>query len=193
MNAMEDIILTHVSKAFDGKQVLRDLSLTLPAGRVTCVMAPSGAGKTTLLRILLGLIPADAGTIRGLEGARIAAVFQEDRLIPGMDPVSNIRLVRADLPVPQVISEMESMGLTDCASQPVRELSGGMKRRVALLRALLSEWDFLVLDEPFKGLDEESRERTIRETLRLIRGRTVLMVTHDPEEARQMQAMVYTL
>ena len=77
---MQDIVIRGLSKAFDGKQVLRDFSAVLPAGQVTGLMAPSGAGKTTLLRILMGLEMPDRGTITGLQGLRLSAVFQEDRL-----------------------------------------------------------------------------------------------------------------
>ena len=190
---MNDIRLTNLRKSFGEKTVLADLSLTLPAGRVTCVMAPSGGGKTTLMHIMLGLLPPDSGTVSGLDGQKIAAVFQEDRLIDTMDPVSNIRLVSPSLKRDAVIEEMRRIGLTDCAGQPVSELSGGMRRRVALLRALMSDWDFLLMDEPFKGLDEETRAQTIRETRRLTAGRTVLLITHDPVEAEMMDAVVIHL
>ena len=82
-------------KAFGGKAVLQDFSCELEEGRVTALMAPSGAGKTTLLRILLGLETADSGEITGLSGKRLAAVFQEDRLLDFMTPVDNIRLPEA--------------------------------------------------------------------------------------------------
>ena len=90
---MRDIEIKGLCKAFDGKQVLRDFSAVLPAGQVTGLMAPSGAGKTTLLRILMGLETPDRGTITGLEGLRLSAVFQEDRLCENLNPVSNLRLV----------------------------------------------------------------------------------------------------
>ncbi|MBQ7485954.1 MAG: ATP-binding cassette domain-containing protein [Clostridia bacterium] len=187
---MNDIRLTGICKSFGDKTVLKDLNLTLPSGRVTCVMAPSGGGKTTLMHIILGLLPPDRGSITGLDGHRIAAVFQEDRLIDTMDPVSNIRLVRPSLSRDAVLDEMQRIGLTDCATQPVSELSGGMRRRVALLRALLSDWDFLLMDEPFKGLDEETRRLTIQETCRLSTGKTVLLITHDADEADMMHALI---
>ena len=159
-------------KAFDGKQVLRDFSAVLPAGRVTGLMAPSGTGKTTLLRILMGLERPDRGTITGLQGLRLSAVFQEDRLCENLNPVSNLRLVTPAL-----------------SREPVRELSGGMRRRVAILRALLAEYDLLFLDEPFKGLDRETKEVVMADTRRRCDGRTVLFVTHDPTELEAMGAV----
>ena len=91
---MADVIkIDRLNKSYHGKPVLKELSFSIPAGRITAVMAPSGAGKTTLLRILMGLEQADSGRIEGLEGLRLSAVFQEDRLCPNLSPVSNIRLV----------------------------------------------------------------------------------------------------
>ena len=180
---MADILIDHLSKSFGGKPVLRDVCLRLPAGRASCLMAPSGAGKTTLLRILMGLETPDAGAVRGLEGARFAPVFQEDRLLEALDAAGNIRLVSPRLSPGALSDALRRFGLEGCAGQPVRTLSGGMKRRVALLRALLSDGDVLLMDEPFSGLDEATRETVIRETLRLIGGRTALIVTHDPRDA----------
>lgn len=177
-----------LTKSYDGKSVLQGLDLTFPKGKVTAVMAPSGAGKTTLLRILLGLEKADSGEIRGLSGLRMSAVFQEDRLCENLSPVANIRLVNPRLKREEVLSAMASVGLFDCADQPCRELSGGMRRRVALLRALLAEYDLILLDEPFKGLDEETRQTVMEETRRRTAGKTVFLVTHDPEEAAAMDA-----
>ena len=177
---MQDIVIRGLSKAFDGKQVLRDFSAVLPAGQITGLMAPSGAGKTTLLRILMGLETPDRGTITGLQGLRLSAVFQEDRLCENLNPVSNLRLVTPTLSQSAAEEALTAVGLTDCLHQPVRELSGGMRRRVAILRALLAEYDLLFLDEPFKGLDRETKDVVLADTRRRCDGRTVLFVTHDP-------------
>lgn len=185
---MEDIVLDKISKSFHGKEVLKDFSAVFPAGETTCITAPSGAGKTTLLRILMGLERQDGGQIHGLQGLRKSAVFQEDRLCDALTPVSNIRLVTPSLAVEQVLSAMQSVGLHGCETQPCRELSGGMRRRVALLRALMANYDVLFLDEPFKGLDEETKAVVIRETRRRCQGHTVLLVTHDPTEIDAMGA-----
>ena len=187
---MSEITLINIGKRFGDKEVLRHVNLTLPEGETTCLMAPSGAGKTTLVRILLGLLEPDEGRVEGLKGRKLAAVFQEDRLIESMDPVSNLRLFSPALSRIAAKDALIAFGLEDSLRQPVRELSGGMRRRVALLRALLSDWDFLALDEPFKGLDAETKKTVIRRTREYTDGRTVLLVTHDPEEAAMMGATV---
>lgn len=185
-----DIEIKNLKKTYNGRTVLEDLSLTIKEGEVTCIMAPSGQGKTTLLRILMGLETADEGEIRGLAGKKTGAVFQEDRLCRNLSPVSNIRLVcrqgaKAEVKA-EILEAMEAVGLSGCAGQPVRELSGGMKRRTAILRALFSDSEILFLDEPFKGLDEETKQKTMEYTREKCAGRTVLMVTHDLSEAQFM-------
>ena len=182
------IAIDKLCKAFGGKVVLQDFSCEMEEGRVTALMAPSGAGKTTLLRILLGLETADSGEITGLSGKRLAAVFQEDRLLDFMTPVDNIRLPEPKLERAVILREMAAMGLTGCENQPVRELSGGMRRRVAILRALLCGADVIFLDEPFKGLDEATKALVVAETKRLCAGKTVLLVTHEEKEAAMMGA-----
>lgn len=185
---MKDIEIRNLRKSYDGKPVLRGLNLTLPSGRVTAILAPSGYGKTTLLRCLLSLETPDGGTIDGLEGVRVSAVFQEDRLCEGFGPVANLRLVAPRLTDSEAMEALRAFHLEGSADQPVSAFSGGMKRRVALLRALLADYDLLLLDEPFHGLDEELREQIMEETARRSRGRTVVLVTHDPYEAECMEA-----
>ena len=185
---MTDIVISHLYKAFDGKPVLSDFSVVFPAGKTTAVMGQSGVGKTTLLRILMGLESADSGTVSGMQGAKLAVVFQEDRLLEFMPPVGNIRLTAPSLSEEVIQRELEAMELGGCMAQPVRELSGGMRRRVAILRALLAEGDVLLLDEPFKGLDEETKSCVIGRTRALSQGKTVVLVTHDEREAKAMGA-----
>ena len=195
---MADVIkIDRLNKSYHGKPVLKELSFSIPAGRITAVMAPSGAGKTTLLRILMGLEQADSGRIEGLEGLRLSAVFQEDRLCPNLSPVSNIRLVTGSaLSRREILAALDQTGLSGCACQPAREMSGGQRRRTALLRALLAPWDLLLLDEPFKGLDTETRRLLMDYVLlhfHRVPGRTVLLVTHDESEAAYLAENVFPL
>ena len=185
------IVIRGLKKAFEGKTVLDGLSLTLPDTGVVAVMGPSGAGKTTLVNILMGLTAPDAGQITGLAGKRFTAVFQEDRLLEGWSAVRNIRLVCPRGTPDQLIREhLGALGLgrDSDALSPVRTLSGGMRRRVALARAMLPEGDIVVLDEPFKGLDDQARGNAARYILQNARGRLVLLITHDPDEAAALGA-----
>ena len=187
------IQLCEVSKSFDGKPVLVNLSHSFPDGGISCVLGPSGCGKTTLLRILMGLLEPDSGRILGLPG-RCSAVFQEDRLIEHVSALANVRIaLKRDFPAGRIAEALSAVGLADAMAQPVCELSGGMKRRVAIVRALLSDAPLLLMDEPFRGLDRATRERVIRFSRPLMAGRTAIVVTHDPEEPAMLGGSVYEI
>ena len=171
-----------LSKAFDGKQVIRNFSASFEKGGHYCLMGPSGCGKTTLLNLLMGLIRPDTGTLRMPVGTKLSAVFQEDRLLEQMTAAANVALV-SPAPREQIEALLLELGIEpESLNMPVRTYSGGMKRRVALCRALLAEYDVLFLDEPYKGLDEETRARVMQIVNRFTQGKTVLLVTHDREE-----------
>lgn len=170
-------------KGFDGRPVIEHFSARLEPGGAYCVMGPSGCGKTTLLHLLMGLLKPDAGKVVRDRELRFSAVFQEDRLLEQMNAVSNVALV-SRAPREQIEAVLEELGLErQSLGQPVSTFSGGMKRRVALCRALLAEYDVLFLDEPYKGLDEATRERAMAVTARFSKGKTVLLVTHDSKES----------
>ena len=180
---MMEIVVRHLCKSFGDQAVLRDLSFTAGPG-ITAVMAPSGSGKTTLLRILLGLETADSGTVEGLAGRRISAVFQEDRLLEHLSAEGNLRFALGreyDLNAARAL--LDRLDLPDTGAQPVREFSGGMKRRLALARALLAPFDALALDEPFTGLDRENRDLALACIRETAGDRPVLLVTHDAADA----------
>lgn len=182
-----DIIITDLCKKYGEKQVLNHFSCEIKKGVFTCIMAPSGEGKTTLLRILAGLEKADSGSLQGMEDMRISMVFQEDRLCGNLSAIDNVKLVCGrDMPQEQIIRELQAVGLAGSERQPVSGLSGGMRRRTALVRALMASYDMLILDEPFIGLDEENKRKIMDYTKLKCRGKTVLLVTHDEEEAEYM-------
>lgn len=183
----------HLWKSYGGVPVLRDVSFTLGPG-IHCLMGPSGRGKTTLLRILLGLEVPDSGEILGAEHCRWAAVFQEDRLLEGLSAWENLRFALGPKGQEEEAKALlTALGLDLGEKKPVRTWSGGMKRRLALARALLAESDALALDEPFTGLDRESRARASRAIAHYTAGKPVLLVTHEEGDARALGAEVLTL
>ena len=176
---MSDIVLSHISKAFEETLVLDDFSAVFPDGKITVIMAPSGRGKTTLLRILEGFEKADGGTISGLSGRVLSAAFQDSCLIPRLKAWKNIQIVNPAMTKEEIIGEMEKLSLGRCAEELAEKLSGGEKRRVSLLRALLYPADTYLLDEPFNALDWERKEEAIAYTKKRLSGRTVLLITHN--------------
>ena len=188
-----ELKVENLTKRYGGRTVLDGVSFALREG-VTCLMAPSGAGKTTLLRILLGLEKADGGRVTGLAGRRISAVFQEDRLLPGMDAEGNLRFVLGTAwDEGRAAALLGELGLAAVGEKPVRDYSGGMQRRLALARALLIPFDLLLLDEPFAGLDRDNRDRAANCVRRHGAGRTVLAVTHDERDAAALGAEILRL
>ncbi len=181
------IILNDVSKAFEQKQVLEHFSFSFPERGVIAVMGKSGSGKSTLINLLLGLVKPDEGEILIPSDTRFSVVFQEDRLMEHLSAYDNLRLT-AGCRRTEIFSALEALGLNPADRSPVKTYSGGMKRRVALARGILFRADVLLLDEPFRGLDEETREQAIDYLMRQWSDRLIILVTHDEEEARRMGA-----
>lgn len=189
-----DIKVINICKSFNDIQVLNNISMTFQEGRITCIMGASGIGKTTLAYILMGLLKPDSGQITGLQDKKFAAVFQEDRLIEHWDAVKNIMLVcKKDIKKDYVHKNLKDIGLTDYEKKPVSALSGGMRRRVAIVRALLSDYDILIMDEPFKGLDEDLKKQVINYVREKTAGKTVIIITHDKNEVDRLQANLITM
>ena len=173
-----------LTKQFGVKTLFRDLSLTVDGPAV--LWAPSGWGKTTLLRILMGLDTPTAGRVQGV--GRAAAVFQEDRLCPQLTAVQNVALV---LPgsekqyKAQIEADFQQLGMDMAAlALPAARLSGGQKRRTALLRALWAPSDTLLLDEPFTGMDPGTLSAAAALLRRRCTEKPVLLATHDREAIR---------
>ncbi len=181
------IELRDICVSFEGKKVLRHVSLRLPSKGVYALMAPSGAGKTTLLRVMAGLTAPDSGSRTVSPEARIACVFQEDRLLPWETALRNVALSSNEEKAARYLKEME----IDEVSLRPDEMSGGMCRRVALARALAYEGNVLLMDEPFKGLDVSLRER-VMERLRSA-APLVVLSTHERAEADGMGAQIIQL
>lgn len=204
------IQIAHIDKSFGELSVLRDYSLTMKKGQRYLMMAPSGTGKTTFLRILTGLDNANEGTITGMP-AHTGMVFQEDRLCEEYDAVCNIMLGMGKGKDRNKYKESAEFGMNraqtveyirreavkilpeDCLTKPVKELSGGMRRRVALMRAVMSASELLILDEPFAGLDEENRLRSAEFLLEHLEGRTLLVTTHREDDVKLLRGVKVTL
>lgn len=189
--------LQRVTKVYDnGVVALGPFDLELRSGEFISLLGPSGCGKSTALRLVAGLSAPSAGTVRVFHrevGARrsIGFVFQDPTLMPWTSVTENVRLPlklahvsRADSDV-RVIAALARVGLTGFANAYPRELSGGMKMRVSLARALVTDPDILLMDEPFAALDEITRFRLNEDLLALWRnlGKTVIFVTHSVFES----------
>ena len=178
------LTIEHLTKQFGEKTLFRDLCLTVEDPAV--LWAPSGWGKTTLLRILMGLDTPTAGRVLGV--GRAAAVFQEDRLCPQLTALQNVTLV---LPgsekqyKEQIEADFQQLGMDAAAlALPAARLSGGQKRRTALLRALWASSDTLLLDEPFTGMDPGTLSAAAALLRRRCTEKPVLLATHDREAIR---------
>lgn len=189
-----DIKVNNICKGFKGQQVLDNITMSFSSGAITCIMGASGVGKTTLAYLLMGLYEPDSGEITGLSGRRISAVFQEDRLIEHWDAIRNILLAcNKDVTKEIVERHLSEIGLTEYEGKPVKALSGGMRRRVAIVRAILSESEVFLMDEPFKGLDEDLKKQAINYVKEKIKGKTAIVITHDRDEVTMLDGRLITI
>jgi len=181
----------HTLREYIGQQKAKEnLSVFIEAARRrtepldhVLLHGPPGLGKTTLLRCVAGLERPESGSITGVP-ERLGYVFQEDRLCGVFSAVANVRLATGRaLPEAEILRHLEELGLAGSARRPVSQLSGGMRRRVAIARAVCAGPRLLLLDEAFKGLDDQCRRDTVAYIRRHTPGASLLCVTHDPEEA----------
>lgn len=202
------IVFENVSFGYKrGINVLSGFSLEVPDSGRVCLFGKSGCGKSTVLRLAMGLAKPGSGRITGTDGIAVSAVFQEDRLIPWKTVLENVALfadgaeraasdgterAAAD-PADRAAYYLRALGLGDVLQSFPGELSGGMKRRVALARALAHNFDMLVLDEPFTGLDEAAKRNAIELVSRETAGKMLLLATHDLLEAEALGAEIIKL
>ena len=170
------ITVKNITKTFDSKKVLDNINTVIPDSGIFAVSGASGSGKTTFMRILAGLETPDSGIVEGLEGKKISVMFQDDRLLPWYSALDNVAAVCNKDTAKEWLKKVE---LTHAADKKPSELSGGMCRRVALARALAFDGDILFLDEPFKGLDIELRERMAELIKTFAKTKPVILITHD--------------
>ncbi len=194
-----DIELVHIDFAYQigGKaaeraagsgKIFDDFSYLLREGEILNVMGASGCGKTTLLKLLTGQLKPQRGRIRGIERKEISMVFQENRLCEDFSAETNVRLgcgrgYFSGCDQSDIGRHLLEVGLDEASDKKVSSFSGGMKRRVAIVRALMSESKLLLMDEPLKELDAASKEEAIAYIKKYRGNRTTVIVTHDAEEA----------
>ena len=172
------ILFKNVTVSFDDNKVLNNFSAELPDRGLVLITGKSGGGKTTLLRLLLGLSKPDSGEVLTEGINRFSVVFQEDRLVPTLTALENVALVSSKEEAEKRLAEV---GLSDSTALLPEELSGGMKRRVALARALAFSGDVLILDEAFTGLEEALCKELIGKIFTEYKDRLIIAVTHRPE------------
>ena len=188
------IIITDLCKTFDDNEVLKNVNITLKDNSIYCLMGSSGIGKTTILRILMGLEHADSGSMSGIDIKSISCMFQEDRLIPYLSAIDNVRIVlRGKNNRDEIRNNLLSILPDDSLDIPVSSLSGGMKRRVALARALSYPGKLIILDEPFTGLDKDTKLNVIDYILKMRNNRTLLIATHGTDDVNLLGAEIIKL
>ena len=184
------IELIKLNLTFDNITVLDDFCLELPSVGSVCLSGSSGCGKTTLLMVLAGLRRPASGLIQGLQKRRISLLFQEDRLLPWLSAAQNVALALPLARAKEARLWLEVVELAAEADLLPRELSGGMRRRVALARALAYEGDILLLDEPSNGLDSDLARRVMGRIQERYIDRLLLTVTHDREFAAYQKTLI---
>lgn len=180
----EPILIQNLKIKYKGTEVVKGMNAEISSGSLVALVGASGQGKTSIIHAMMELIPFE-GAIQGLENKKIAAVFQEDRLIESMSVFSNIAMTtKANRQT--IEGHLEELSLKQDQSKAAKELSGGMKRRVAIIRAMLAESDVIILDEPFKGLDDKIKKETMDYVKKHGAGKTLILVTHDGREIDYM-------
>jgi NitT/TauT family transport system ATP-binding protein len=197
--------LKGIGKNFAGRAVLHDVSFCIGRGEILSLLGPSGCGKTTILRLIAGLASPDAGQLMRapslLEKGRLGYVFQDATLMPWASAQANVALPLILQGLSTRVAQTEAramlshLGLADFADAAPHELSGGMKMRVALARALVTKPELLLMDEPFAALDEIARHDLNDAMLGLVRTQnvSVIFVTHSVAEAAYLSDRVAVL
>lgn len=183
------IILHQLSVRLGEQQILDQFNLILPDQGIVGISGPSGSGKTTLLLTLCGLIKPDSGWIESDMDLRPSIVFQEDRLIPWLTVGENLNLILHNLE--QTRLWLQRIQMADQENSYPHQLSGGMKRRVALARALAFESNLLLLDEPFQGMDTILKESLYPWIRKVGEEKPVVLVTHDEREQQSLANTIF--
>ena len=172
------IRLENISVKFNDQTVIKDLSFIFERGKKYAIIGASGIGKTTLINAISGLVPLDSGKCI-CDTDKIGYIFKDPRLFPWKTALENVECVCNDK---QKAKYYLDMFLGEGHDKYPHELSGGMKQRVSIARALAYEPDIMLLDEPFKGLDEHTKENTISKVFELLGDKTAILISHDKSE-----------
>ena len=184
------IEIRNLKKTYGEKTVFENLSFSFPKGKCAVFTGASGIGKTTLLRVIAGLEPADEGEVRGTQNLRATYIFQENRLIPHLSALDNILCVAPEKE--KALYYLERLGLADASGKAAAKLSGGMKRRLSIARALACGGDIYYMDEPLRELDEGTEEAAARLLAEEIRGKTAVLITHDAAFAETLGDVIFS-
>lgn len=174
----------NISKSFDGVNIIDNFNLKIADGERIAIMGKSGVGKSTLLNILLDLVAQDKGDIIGLPKNK-GVVFQQDRLLDEFSAFDNISLV-CNEDRQTIIEHFKELGLSGEEDKLARDYSGGMRRRLAIMRAVLAKSDLIIMDEAFKGLDSDSKTKSIDYVNKYTQNKTCVFVTHDINDAKRL-------
>ena len=185
------ININNISFSYGEKNVIKDFSLKIEQKDRVCIFGASGCGKTTLLRILLGLETPQSGRVEGIEKLKPSVVFQENRLLPFKTVLQNVAVIGAD--ENSAGFHLTALGLSDVCNEYPAKLSGGMQRRAAIARALSADYDYLVLDEPFSGLDKNNIISAARHISQSLGDRPLIIVSHSAAEAELLGAQIINI
>ncbi len=176
------ITLNNVSLSFGDREVIKKFSYTFPETGIVAITGPSGCGKTTLLRILCGFETPDSGQISGVP-QKISYVFQEHRLIPWISAIDNVATIFDNCDKTKAKEILNKLGITDEDAQKLPSmLSGGMKQRVSIARALYNDASLYLLDEPFSALDAENRDTAMSILKKKAENALLIIVSHNLED-----------
>lgn len=178
------IKLDNISLSFGDKKIINELSFLFENGKKYAIMGESGIGKTTILGIIAGILKAESGSLSA-DGATVAYAFQDDRLFPWLTVLENVTVVlngNKEEKKQKATEILQNIGLGGDINKYPEELSGGMKQRVAIARALAYDADVLLLDEPFRALDETTAKSVAEYLFDMTKDKTVIFVTHDKND-----------